>query len=65
MEQFIRFGVGIGLNDPSEIGRIAQYLQQGTVSKDVSERLAASRCRRFAGVIDRVAQNVHDGNGLS
>jgi len=28
IEQFIRFGVGAGLNDPSEIEKIPQYLQQ-------------------------------------
>ena len=37
VEQFIRFGVGIGRNDPSEIGRIPQYSRQRTVSTDVSE----------------------------
>jgi hypothetical protein len=28
IEQFIRFGVGIGLNDSSDIARIPDYLQQ-------------------------------------
>jgi len=37
VEQFIRFGVGIGLNDPSEIEKIPAYLQQNPVSPDVRE----------------------------
>ena len=51
VEQFIRFGVGIGLNDPSEIGRIPEYLQQRTVSADMSENcwqpVAAGRLREL------------------
>jgi hypothetical protein len=37
VEQFIRFGIGIGLNDPSEIGKIPQYLEQHLVGADVRE----------------------------
>jgi hypothetical protein len=37
VEQFIRFGVGIGLNDPGEIEKIPQYLEQRAVSAEVSE----------------------------
>jgi hypothetical protein len=37
VEQFIRFGVGIGLNNPSEIGKIPEYLQQHELSSDVSK----------------------------
>jgi hypothetical protein len=37
VEQFIRFGVGIGLNDPSEIQRIPEYLKANPVSVDVRE----------------------------
>jgi hypothetical protein len=37
VEQFIRYGVGIGLNDPSEIERIPQYLKENPVSADVRE----------------------------
>jgi hypothetical protein len=37
VEQFIRFGVGIGLDAPTEIPRIPQYLQQYAVSADVRE----------------------------
>jgi hypothetical protein len=37
VEQFIRFGVGIGLNDPGEIQRIPEYLQANPVSADVRE----------------------------
>jgi hypothetical protein len=37
VEQFIRFGVGIGLNDPSEIQRIPEYLQANSVSADARE----------------------------
>ena len=37
VEQFIRFGVGIGLNDPSEIKKIPEYLQRHPVSADVRE----------------------------
>jgi hypothetical protein len=37
VEQFIRFGVGIGLNDQSEIQRIPEYLQANPVSADVRE----------------------------
>jgi hypothetical protein len=37
VEQFIRYGVGIGLNDPSEIEKIPEYLQQRAVSAGMSE----------------------------
>lgn len=37
VEQFIRFGVGVGLNDPSEIGKIPGYLQQYPVAANVRE----------------------------
>ena len=37
VEQFIRFGVGIGLNDPSEIVRIPEYLKENPVSAEVRE----------------------------
>jgi hypothetical protein len=37
VEQFIRYGVGIGLNDPSEIEKIPEYLQQRAVSAGLSE----------------------------
>ncbi|MGB7600043.1 MAG: hypothetical protein WBM24_07040 [Candidatus Sulfotelmatobacter sp.] len=37
VEQFIRFGVGIGLNDPSEIARIPEYLRSNPVSSKVAE----------------------------
>jgi hypothetical protein len=37
VEQFIRFGVGIGLNDPSEIDKIPEYLQRYPVSAEVGE----------------------------
>jgi hypothetical protein len=51
VDQFIRFGVGIGLNTPSEIERIPQYLQQRTVSTDMSENywqpVAAGRLRQL------------------
>ncbi len=35
VEQFIRFGVGIALNEPSEIEKIPQYLEQHTAGADV------------------------------
>ncbi|MGA3348013.1 MAG: hypothetical protein ABSC33_03270 [Candidatus Sulfotelmatobacter sp.] len=35
VEQFIRFGVGIGLNNPGEIQKIPQYLEQYAVAADV------------------------------
>ena len=37
VEQFIRFGVGIGLNHPSEIKRIPEYLENNVVSEDARE----------------------------
>ncbi|MGC2172009.1 MAG: hypothetical protein WA555_03085 [Candidatus Sulfotelmatobacter sp.] len=37
LEQFIRFGVGIGLNEPGEIGKIPQYLHQHPVGATVGE----------------------------
>jgi hypothetical protein len=49
--QFIRFGVGIGLNDPSEIGKIPEYLQRHQSSAGVSENCwqpaAAGRLREL------------------
>ncbi len=51
VEQFIRFGIGIGLNDPSEIEKIPAYLQQYPVSPDVKENCwqpaAAGRLREL------------------
>jgi hypothetical protein len=51
VEQFIRFGVGIGLNDLSEIEKIPMYLQQHRVSTDVKENCwqpaAAGRLREL------------------
>jgi hypothetical protein len=51
VEQFIRFGIGIGLNDPSEIAQIPQYLEQRTVGADMSENcwqpVAAGRLREL------------------
>ena len=60
VEQFIRFGVGIGLNDPAEIGRIPEYLQQHPVNAEgVRENCwqpaAAGRLRELLS---------HDGNAL-
>src|SRR4029077_14525262 len=37
VEQFLRFGVGIGLDDPKEIERIPEYLQQYQVKPEVKE----------------------------
>jgi hypothetical protein len=37
VEQFIRFGVGIGLNHPDEILRIPEYLKRNPVSQEVRE----------------------------
>jgi len=49
VEQFIRFGVGIGLNDPSEIERIPELLRRHPVSADVNKNcwqpVAAGRLR--------------------
>ncbi len=51
VEQFIRFGVGIGLNDPSEIKRIPEYLQENPTSPDAPENCwrpaAAGRLRQL------------------
>jgi hypothetical protein len=51
VEQFIRFGVGVGLNHPSEIARIAEYLRQCRVNADVKENCwqpaAAGRLREL------------------
>jgi hypothetical protein len=35
VEQFIQFGVAMGLNDPAEIGKIPHYLEQHVASVDV------------------------------
>jgi len=37
VEQFIRFGVGIGLNAPGEIAKIPEYLQAHSLHADVRE----------------------------
>lgn len=51
VEQFIRFGAGIGLNDPSDIAKIPEYLQQHPVVADVRENcwhpVAANRLRQL------------------
>jgi hypothetical protein len=57
VEQFIRFGVGIGLNDPSEIAKLPQYLEQRTASTDMSENcwqpVAAGRLRELLSASSR------------
>jgi hypothetical protein len=60
VEQFIRFGVGIGLNDPREIGRIPDYLQQHSVgAAGVSENCwQPAAARRLRELLSR------DGQGL-
>jgi hypothetical protein len=51
VEQFIHFGVGIGLSDPSEIRKIPEYLRQNPVSSEVRENCwhpaAAGRLREL------------------
>jgi|HubBroStandDraft_1064217.scaffolds.fasta_scaffold00029_30 hypothetical protein len=51
VEQFIRFGVGIGLNDPSEIEKIPELLQRHSVSAGLGENcwepVAAGRLREL------------------
>jgi len=51
IEQFNRFGVGRSLNDPSEIDKIPEYLQQHAVRADVSatcwQPAAAGRLRQL------------------
>ena len=51
VEQFIRFGVGTGLNHPSEIKRIPEYLANNVVSEDACENCwqpaAAGRLRQW------------------
>jgi hypothetical protein len=51
VEQFIRFGVGIGLNHPREIEKIPEYLQQYSVNPDLTENCwqpaAAGRLREI------------------
>jgi hypothetical protein len=38
VDQFIRFGIGIGLNDPTEIKKIPEYMQHFPVGGDVREK---------------------------
>lgn len=51
IEQFIRFGAGIGLNDPREIANIPKYLEQHPAPAGVSEncwhQAAAGRLREL------------------
>jgi hypothetical protein len=51
VEQFIRFGIGIGLNGPGEIGKIPDYLRRHQVGADVRgncwQPAAAGRLREF------------------
>jgi len=51
VQQFIRFGVGIGLNDPGEIEKIPESLERHPVSADVSDNCwkpaAAGRLRQL------------------
>jgi len=51
VEQFIRFGIGMGLNEPSEIGRIPEYLQANPARASVRENCwqpaAAGRLREL------------------
>jgi hypothetical protein len=51
VEQFIRFGVGIGLDSPREIEKIPQYMKEQAVRADVRENCwqpaAPSRLREL------------------
>jgi hypothetical protein len=51
VEQFIRFGIGIGLKDPSEIGKIPEYLTQHRPVANILENCwqpaAAGRLREL------------------
>ena len=51
VQQFIRFGIGIGLNDPSEIQKIPEYLRQHPVIPHIAENCwqpaAAGRLREL------------------
>jgi hypothetical protein len=51
VEQFIRFGIGIGLNHPSEISKIPEYLEQHRPGADILENCwqpaAAGRLREL------------------
>ena len=51
VEQFLRFGVGIGLNDPGEIEKIPEHLRKHHVSAEVRENCwqpaAAGRLREL------------------
>ncbi len=51
VEQFIRFGAGIGLSHPSELQKIPEFLRQHSVSPDVAENCwqpaASGRLREF------------------
>jgi hypothetical protein len=51
VEQFIQFGVGIGLNGPGEIEKIPEYLSQNPVNVKVRENCwqpaAAGRLREL------------------
>jgi len=52
VEQFIRFGVGIGLNDPSEIERLPEYLLANPVRQDVRENCwSPAAPRRLRGLL--------------
>lgn len=51
VEQFIRFGVGIGLDKPSDIGKIPEYLRANSQGADIRENCwqpaAAGRLREI------------------
>jgi len=57
VEQFTDFGVGIGLNDPSEIEKIPEYLQRHPVNPDIREN-----CWRAAapGRLRKLVASSHD-----
>jgi len=65
VDQFIRFGVGISLNDPSELKRIPEYLQQtpahAEVSKNCWQPASAGRLRELL----TSSQSLHEGKALS
>jgi len=61
VEQFIRFGVGIGLNHPSEIKRIPEYLENNLVSKDARENCWQPAAEgRLRELLTTFPQVVHD-----
>jgi hypothetical protein len=65
VEQFIRFGVGIGLNDPSEIQNIPEYLRRHEPSAEARDNCYQSAASgRLRELLSSSPKGIYTGTAL-